>query len=172
MALKPTIEQIRELNMHAAYFNWGIQFVSLPSGLTGLTSADLNTRAVSIDAPTRSIQEAEIAVRGHKVYQHGIVTYDTINLTLHETVDSKVTNFLESWMDMQWMPVTGLQVPKMLNQSVLLLSLLDSEDNVRMRYTMFGCWPTRVQHGGTYDATNNDTVKIQVTFRYDYYLHV
>ena len=171
MSLRPSIEEIRNLGMHASYYNWGLQFVSLPAALTGFTSADLNTRAVSFSAPTRTIDDAEINVRGHKVYQHAIVTYNTIELELHETIDSKVGNFLESWMDIQWTPISGIQVPKALNQSVILLTLLNSEDQKRYQYTLIGAWPTNFDHGGPYSANNSDTVKFTATLRYDYYLH-
>ena len=44
MSLRPDILTLRDLGHHASKYNWGIQFVTLPSLLTGFTSADLNTR--------------------------------------------------------------------------------------------------------------------------------
>lgn len=171
MGLRPTIEEVRNLGHHASYFDWGLQFVSLPSALTGFSSAQLNTRAESIGAPHRSIEEAEIGVRGHKVYQHGIVTYDPIDLVLHETVDCKVANFLESWMDIEWEPITGIQIPKSWNQAVILLTLLNSQNQTRYWYTLVGAWLTGFDHGGSYEATNSQTVRMNANIRFDYYLH-
>lgn len=172
MPLRPSIEELRGLGMHASYYNWGLQFISIPSAISGFTSSDLNLRAVSFAAPTRSQQSTEIALRGHKAYQHGIMDYQgPLELILHETVDSKVTNFIEQWMDLQWTPIGGAQVPKSLNQAVILLTLLDSEDKARKYYTIIGAWPTTFDHGGTYGADSSDTVKISVSFQYDYYLH-
>ena len=169
--LRPTIEDLRQLGMHASYYNWGLQFISLPSALSGFSSDDLNTRAVSFTPPTRTQDEAEINLRGHKCYQHGIMTYNgPLNLILHETIDSKVGDFLEAWMDLQWTPIAGAQVPKSLNQASFLLTLLDSEDKARKYYTILGAWPTTFDHGGDYEATNSDTVKFSTSFRYDYYL--
>ena len=173
MSLRPDIETTRKLGHHASYYNWGIQFVNLPGALSGFTSADLNTRAVSFQAPTRTQDVAEISMRGHKVFQHGIMNYDQgLNLILHETVDRKVGTFLENWMNLQWTPISGVQVPKSLNQAVFLLTLLDSEDKARKYYTIFGAWPTHFDHGGDYSADSSDTVKYTVTFQYDYYLSV
>lgn len=173
MSLRPSIEDTRALGMHASYYNWGLQFVNLPAAISGFTSSDLNTRAVSFAPPTRSQDEAEIALRGHKVYQHGIMNYNgPLDLVLHETVDRKVGTFLENWMNLQWTPISGIQVPKALNQAVLLLTLLDSEDKAQKYYTIFGCWPTTFNHGGDYGADNSDTVKYSVSLRYDYYVSV
>ena len=169
MSLRPSINEIRNLGMHASYYNWGVQFAEMPSGVTGFTSSDLNTRAVSISPPTRSQEESEINVRGHKVYQHAIITYNPIELILHETVDSKVGTFLESWMDSQWETVNGVQVPKNDNQATIVLTLLDSQDVSRAQYKLVGAWITSFDHGGNYDANNSDTVKYTVNFRYDYY---
>ena len=169
--LRPSIEDIRSLGHHATYYNWGLQFISLPSALTGFTSADLNTRAISFTAPTRTQEVAEIGLRGHKVFQHGIMNYnDNLSLVLHETVDRKVGNFFESWMDLQWTPIAGVQVPKSLNQAAFLLTLLDSEDKARKYYTIIGAFPIGLDHGGDYSEATSDVVKMQVQLKYDYYL--
>jgi hypothetical protein len=173
MSLRPSIEEIRGLGHHASYYNWGLQFVSLPSGISGFSTSDLNTRAVSFSAPTRTQQVGEVNLRGHKVYQHGIMDYNQgLQLILHETVDSKVGTFLENWMNLQWTPVSGVQIPKSLNQATFLLTLLDSEDNARKYYTIVGAWPTTFDHGGDYGADNSDVVKYTVTLQYDYYICV
>lgn len=167
--MKPTVDQVRNLGMHAAYYNWDVEWVTLPAGITGFTTSDLNTRAFSIQAPTRQLDESEIVVRGNKVYQHGIATYQPIALTLHETVDRKVASFLEAWLDTEWETVNGVQVPKNENQAIIKLSLCDSKDRRTAEYTMVGCWLTSFDHGGDYDGTNSDTVKYTCNIRYDYY---
>lgn len=173
MSLRPSIEELRALGMHASYYNWGIQFISLPSAVSGFTSSDLNTRAVSLTPPTRTQDAAEISLRGHKAYQHAIMNYDqNLSLILHETVDSKVTSFCENWMNLQWTPISGVQIPKSLNQAAFLLTLLDSEDKARKYYTILGAWPTNFDHGGDYGADNSDTVKCTLKLQYDYYLTV
>ena len=173
MSLRPSIEDVRKLGMHASYFNGGLQFINLPAALSNFTSSDLNTRAVSFTPPQRSQQKSTIELRGHKVYQHGIMDYsDSLTLVIHETVDRKVGTFFENWLNLQWTPISGTQVPKSLNQAAFLLTLLDSEDKAKKYYTIIGAWPTELSHGGDYDASNNDTVKYSVTFAYDYYLTI
>ena len=170
MGLRPDLNELSALGHHASKYNWGIQFVSLPSAVTGFTSADLNTRCLSISAPTRTQQASEVNLRGNKVYQHAIMDYSgTIDLTMHETVDRKTLEFFERWMDLQWTPIAGASIPKSTNQAVFLLSLLDSEDKKRKYYTIFGAWPKTISPV-TYDSTSSDVVQYTVQFQYDYYL--
>ena len=170
MSLRPSITELRDLGHHASKYNWGIQFISLPSAVTGFTSADLNTRCVSVTAPTRNQEAADISLRGHKIYQHAIMNYNgEITLSMHETVDRKTLNFFERWMDLQWTPIGGAQIPKSTNQAAFLLTLLDSEDKARKYYTILGAWPKNVS-GITYSANDSSIVTYDVTFQYDYYL--
>lgn len=170
MSLRPDIENLRSLGHHASRYNWGIQFISLPSAVSGFTSSDLNTRCLSVNAPTRTQESATIALRGHKVYQHAIMNYNgDLTLTMHETVDRKTLNFFERWMDLQWTPIGGVQIPKSTNQAVFLLTLLDSQDKARKYYTIIGAWPKSIS-AVTYDSQNSDVVTYDVGFQYDYYL--
>ena len=43
-----------------------------------------------------------------------LIKFSLPTLNLYETVDQKVGNFLNAYMDMQWSPIIGSQVPKML----------------------------------------------------------
>ena len=168
-SLRPTIDDVRNLKMHASYYRWSVQFIKTPASISGFSSSELNTRAVSITPPTRTIEDAEIQIRGHKDYQHGIITYNPIELIMHETNDSAVITMLETWMDSQWNPEDGTQVPKNENQADILLTLLDSQDRPRATYTLMGAWPISFDHGGHYDASTSDTVKPSVNLRYTYY---
>lgn len=171
MTLRPSIESTRALGMHASYYNWNIQFIGLPSAISGVTSAELNARAMSMRPPTRTQDKATIELRGHKVYQHGIITYNPIQLVFHEAVDSKIGTFLEEWMDLQWTPIAGTQLPKNTNQGSIILELMDSMDVTRCTYTLIGVWPTGFTHGADYSSNSSDTVKFTVDLSYDYYLY-
>ena len=171
MTLRPSIENTRSLGMHASYYNWGVDFIQLPTTGFTATSAELNSRAMSMRPPTRTQDKATIEMRGHKVYQHGIMTYNPIQMVFHETVDSKISTFLERWMDQQWVPISGVQTPKNLNQAIILLTLLDSLDIPRCTYTLVGAWPTGFTHGADYGSNSSDTVKFTVDLSYDYYIY-
>ena len=170
MSLKPDISQLRALGHHQTLYDWGIQFFNLPSLLTGFTSADLNTRCTSSTIPTRSIQPIEINLRGHKVFQHGIVNYgNTLELTLYETMDSKVQDFLGAYMNMQWSPITGTQVPKSLNQCCFLLTLLDSYHNETFSFTIIGAWLEDYKPSGEL-GSDSSVLSWRSTWRFDYFI--
>jgi hypothetical protein len=170
MGLRPEISTVRELGHHQALYDWGIQFFNLPSLLTGFTSADLNTRCQSANIPVMSIEEIPINLRGHKVFQHGIVNYgNTLDLTLYETQDSKVQDFLKAYMNMQWTPITGSQVPKSLNQCCFLLSLLNSENEQTYQYTIIGAWLKGYEASGSL-GSDSQVLSWSTHWQFDYWI--
>ncbi len=171
MTLRPSIEELRQLGHHQTTYNWGIQFVSIPSTITNFSTSDLNTRATSTSLPYRSMDSIPISLRGHKIFQHGMVSYqNTLPIELYETTDSKVQDFLEAYMDMQWTPVAGTQVPKSLNQCSFLLTLLDSEDNPVHYYTIIGAWLQQYQAGGSLQSNSSDVLVFNTTWQFDYFI--
>ena len=171
MSLKPTIEQLRGLGHHQTTYDWGIQFISLPSLISGFTSSDLNTRCTTANVPEMSIEEMPLTLRGHKAFQHGIPNYgNKLTLTLYETADSKVQDFLNAYMNMQWMPVTGVQVPKSLNQCAFLLTLLDSQHKATRYYTIIGAWLQSYQPGGNLQSSASEVLSYNCNFTFDYFL--
>ena len=170
MSLKPTIDNLRDLGHHATTYDWGIQFISLPSLITGFTTADLNTRCFSTQVPRRQINTIPIELRGHRIFQHGTIDYgNTLNISLYETVNNKVSDFLDAYMSIQWTPISGAQVPKSLNQSSFLLTLLDSEQNARKYYTIIGAW---LQGYNEVELQSGDSgiITYQTTWQFDYFL--
>lgn len=170
MSLRASINDVRNLGHHQSMYDWGIQFFNLPSILTGFTSADLNTRCQTVDLPSKSFDEIPIDLRGHKVFQHGKINYgNQLSMTLYETQDSKVSDFLDAYSNMQWTPITGSQVPKSLNQCCFLLSLLDSENNAHKNYTIIGAWLLDYKPSGQL-GSDSAVLQWNVTWKFDYWL--
>lgn len=171
MSLKPSINELRSLGHHQTTYDWGIQFISLPSLISGFSSSDLNTRCTTSTLPQMSLEEIPITLRGHKAFQHGIASYgNKLSLTLYETMDSKVQDFLNAYMNMQWMPVTGVQVPKSLNQCAFLLTLLNSEHKATRYYTIIGAWLQSYQPSGNLQSSSSEVLSYQCDFTFDYFL--
>lgn len=171
MSLKPTIDQLRGLGHHQTTYDWGIQFISIPSLVTGFTTSDLNTRCTSSTLPAMTIDEIPLQLRGHKAFQHGIASYgNKLTLTLFETMDSKVQDFLAAYMNMQWMPITGVQTPKSLNQCAFLLTLLDSEHNPTRYFTVIGAWLQGYQPSGNLQSGSSEVLSWSCDFTFDYFL--
>lgn len=171
MSLRPSLEEFRQLGQHMTTYNWGIQFLGLPSALTGFSSADLNTRARSTTLPSRSIEPIELRLRGHKAFQPGMVNYgNTLSITLYETIDTKVQDFLNAYTDLLWTPVIGTSVPKLSNQCSFLLTLLDSEDKAVKYYTIIGAWLQDFKPSGDLQSDSSTVLEYNAIFQYDYYL--
>lgn len=171
MPLRNSIENFRSLGMHATPFHWGLAFISTPALLAGFGTDDLNARAYSTERPSRTINDATIAYRGHKVYQHGICTYNEYSIDLHEAEDSKVQDISETWMDGEWQPITGVQMPKPINQAQFLFSQLNSMDELRRYYTVIGAWLKSFSPSQNYDSTTDNTITFSWSLRNDYYLY-
>lgn len=171
MSLKPTISELRALGHHQTTYDWGIQFLSLPSLITNFSNSDLNTRCQSATLPSMTIEEISIDLRGHKAFQQGIGNYgNTLEITLYETIDSKVQEFLNAYMNMQWMTVTGVQTPKTLNQSSFLLTLLNSEHNATRYYTIIGAWLKGYSPSGNLQSSASDILTWNTTWQFDYFI--
>lgn len=170
MSLRPDINTLRNIGHHQTLYDWGIQFYNLPSLLTGFTSADLNSRCTSATLPSRSISSIEINLRGHKVFQHGIVDYgNQLNLSIYETQDSKVQDFLNAYMNMQWTPITGSQVPKTLNQCCFVLTLLSSENEPTYTYNIIGAWLQSFKPSGNL-GSDSAVLSWDTVWQFDYYI--
>lgn len=171
MSLKPTIEQLRGLGHHQTTYDWGIQFLTIPSIISGFSNSDLNTRCTSSSLPSMTIDEIPIQMRGHQAFQHGIAKYgNTLDITLYETMDSKVQDFLAAYMNMQWAPITGIQTPKSLNQCSFLLTLLDSEQNPTRYFTIIGAWLKGYDPSGGLQSGSSDILSFNCHFQFDYFL--
>ena len=170
MALRVSLSELRELGHHQSLYDWGIQFYNLPSVISGFTSADLNTRCQTMTIPSRSIEPITINLRGHKIFQHGIVDYkNQLNMTLYETQDSKVQDFLGQYMDMQWTPITGSQVPKTLNQCGFVLTLLTSDNQPTFSFNIIGAWIESYEPSGTLGSAS-EVLSWNVNWRFDYFI--
>ena len=170
MSLRPTISEIQQLGHHQSMYDWGIQFFNLPTIISNFSNADLNTRCQTVDLPSKSFDEIGIDLRGHHVLQHGKVNYgNSLSMTLYETQDSKVSDFLEAYSNMQWTPITGSQVPKSLNQCCFLLTLLNSENQAVKNYTIMGAWLKDYKPSGQL-GSESAVLSYQVTWAFDYWI--
>lgn len=168
----PTQEEVRGLGDFAMYHKWNLYFYKFPTGIT-ITTEELNLRAISVDLPKYTFDVSTTAIRGHEVHQTGIKKYNgQINMILVEGVTSPIADFIEEWSEMCWESITGIQRLKSEYEGGILLLPLNNQGEKRDGYKLIGCWPEDYDHGGTFDGSNSDSVKMQITWRYDYFLKV
>jgi len=143
MALRPSVENLRALGQWTQGHRWGLQFIRLPSVLSGYRSEDLNYRAESITLPRLNTPTSDIEVRGNMVHQTGKGEYEkTITLTAIETVNNIVQHFIHDWREHHWElgnGSTGKTADKNLLEAELQITLLNNVDLPRWSYTLIGC---------------------------------
>lgn len=171
--LRPSVENIRSLGNFSQTFRWLVDFKSFPKGLPGgYTTEDINFRAESVSLPEKEIELTEIQIRGNKVRQEGIGTYNSpITLTLIETVNPVCLSFLNDWQELAWKSSNGsigtTQYKNML-ECEMYLTLLDSQDKPYYKYTLIGC-QIGGGTGGDLDAQSADPLKPALSIAFDYF---
>lgn len=169
---KMSIDQLRALPDAAQVTKWEITFLTLPAvGALGLLAADaLNLRCESVEIPKASNQKFEIQIRGHKTLQPGILDYgNSLTLTFVETVDNTILKLVKGWRELMWSSRQGRSFPKKDLEATLLISLLDNQDQLRAKYTVYGCF-YESDDFGTMDGSTSDAVKPSLTLSFDYYV--
>jgi hypothetical protein len=166
---KPSIENLRGIGDVASVYRWNMSFSKSPSVDGFPSSEDINLRCESVTLPSISIEPVTIQIRGHKVFQPGIIDYGgTFSLTIIETIDNKISDMIKGWREACWEVDTGKGKPKADIEANIKLERLDNEDNTIWTYELIGCWLQSVD-GLTLDSTTSDPMRVTLTLQYDYY---
>jgi len=169
---RPTMDDIRSLGDFAVVYQWNLNFSTFPSAVSSSPqSGDLNWRCTTATVPKRASTATEVVIRGHKVKQPGVYTYDNqITLSFVETADNMITAFLVSWLDSCWQSKTGVQATKDETTCDIELELLDRQGEQRATYKIYGCFLESYDPGGDLaDCSGSDAVKPTATISYDYF---
>lgn len=167
---RPTIDQVRQMGDFLTMYRWDVT-INGPLGVQGIPSSDkLNFRCETSEIPKINGQSMEINVRGHKVKQPGIYTYDNIyTLTFVETTDAVLHTFVKQWREALWATKTGISAaPKNQLQGEIILRQLDNQDKGVWEYVLRGVYIESYDFGSL-DGSASDSQKPTVTFSYDYF---
>lgn len=169
--LRPSVENIRSRGNFTQIFRWSVSFEKLPQGVSVNQDA-INFQAESHTVPTKTITSTEIQIRGNKVRQPGIAEYNSpITLTLMETVDNVIANFVKAWHNLCWQATngsTGIQEDKSNLEATILLVRLNNKDVPIWTYKLVGCILEGVEWGDL-DAATSDPMKPALSIAYDYF---
>lgn len=164
---RPTITNIQLLGDFAVANRWDITASNIP----GLPGEDLNFRAISCDVPKRTGSTVEVSIRGHKVRQPGDYEYNSpITITLAETDDYKVHKAINIWREMISMSITGVQLPKLAVQTIVIINRLNRQNVTTHTWTLLGCFLEDYETGDMSDA--GDALNPTLTLAYDYFIEV
>ena len=167
--VRPNIDQTRGIGDIQQLYRWNMSFDKGPAAITSV-SADMNLRCESAEIPKLSIESIEANIRGHTVKHAGRSRYtNTITLNFLETVDSKVAQMMKDWRELVWASRIGTAVTKREYEAVVRLDLLNNQDDVRWRYTLYGAYYEDADPGGTLDGTTSDFLKPSIILSYDYF---
>lgn len=79
---------------------WEIQFTSLPSGFTGISAEEINLRARTVEIPDPVVNYLSV---NHRTFTKSQPThrenYQTVNMTMIETMTPKTLLFLRDWQN-------------------------------------------------------------------------
>ena len=174
---RPDIDELVSQNgNYSQMFRWTVQFATIPNVLSSNYSVqdltnDVNFRAESMSLPEASVESTEIQIRGQKVHQAGIVTYNSpLTLTVMETIDNKMLSFIGHWQEASWESNYGRGRTAYKKDLVceMNLYLLDNTDRPYYVFHLHYCQPENVGKGDL-DAGSADPLKPAISIAYDYF---
>ncbi len=170
---RPTLENIRSLSNFTQLFRWEIAFSKAPKAIAFPGNDAINWRAESSSLPTFNPTASEVIIRGHKVKKPGVGDWgNTITLTMIETIDSVISQFISDWRFACWSVengVQGLQYDKKDIEANILLVRLDNLDIPIWKYELIGCFPETTEAGGELGAEDSSPLKPSISISFDYF---
>jgi hypothetical protein len=139
---RPNLNQIRGIQDFSTTYNWIFELQKSKSTFALPTTQEVDLRAISMAIPTLKNAPIETNVRGHKVFQSGIHTYEPNPLTLKlvEGVDSKMNAWFKSWREACWQTVTGVAQRQIDTEVTIKLTRLNRQDQPIWAYLIYGCF--------------------------------
>ncbi|MFA5071272.1 MAG: hypothetical protein WC511_02765 [Candidatus Pacearchaeota archaeon] len=163
---RPNINQMRAVQDFATTYNWIFQLTKIPTGVSSPPTQEIDIRAISMAIPTLKNAPIETSVRGHKVFQSGIHSYEPNPLTLKlvEGVDSKMNAWMKAWREACWQTITGVAKKQSETEAVIKLVRLNRQDQPIWTYTIYGCFLA----GYDQPEVNSENTLFQPTMQLQY----
>lgn len=167
---RPNIDQIRGLGDFATNYQWNLYVMSAPNAVGGFpTTIDVNLRCQSTSVPKATGGKLTTEMRGHKVHQPSALEYSgNIQLTLAETVDNMIIQWIMDWREACAQTRTGVHESKADVEAVLVIERLNRQDEPIWAYKLVGCFLEDYEPGEL--AATADTIKPTMTISYDYFV--
>jgi len=171
---RPSISNLRSQGDIVTQMNWNVSLMEPPPGIPELTTMNgdaLNFRCESMDVPKWTGQSTEVWIRGHRIKQPGIYTPSgSLTLTMFETADNRVANWLKAWREACWQTDSGVQRLTSDVSATLRLVRLNRQDEEIWQYIVYGVFledydPT----GGTLGNQSADILRPTLTISYDWF---
>ena len=165
-------------------YAWEVDIPKLDQVTSSLDSEGFKIRARSASIPGRSIQPIESNYRGMKQMFAGRVTFNhTWPVTLEEFQDQKVQMAMYEWNQLIFdvdpnkdtgggsQGITDKRGDKGYAVNIILTQLKYDNSPLAKRIELVNAWPQSVDDVGL-DYGGNDSVKLNVTFAYDFWKYI
>lgn len=159
-------------------FDWEIIIPDIGSVSESIKDVeDLIVRARSVNLPSRGTETIESYFRGMKQKFPGRPTFsDTISITFEEFIDQKISLAIYQWankiFDVRQGSSTGgnSQVAKKrdIAKEIIINQYAYDGTDLKFGVHLYNCFPTNTEEI-TLDYNANDSIKVPVTFSYDYW---
>lgn len=179
---RANIEELTEnVGNFSQPFRWKVEIPVLPyavvNGGYGLNANDvtqgINFRAESFTLPEKDIETTEITIKGQKLHQHGIATYNSpLTLTINETIDAFTFTMIGHLQEIAWESSHGGRGRTAYKKDCIFnmyMYLLDPTDRPYYVYLLKHCQVANVTRGDA-DSSTADPFKPALSIAYEYFL--
>lgn len=156
-----TLENIYSIGPTLRVYKYDLSFTRLPSGSPiGSPGRDIHLRCLSADLPSKQGSDINVQLHGHTMPEPGIyTTTGALNLQVVETIDLRMSRFIDFLKQCVWQNNTGQQGDMQGSNDrsfEFILRHLDNQDNPLSGYKCKRCfWNTSNMgqlSGGTSDV--------------------
>jgi len=149
---------------------WIMQFTNVPGNVSGDGPERLAFTAHTANQPELSLNAQETHRLNERFYQAGKPEWNELSMEFYDYIEGQRSagHILWEWASSIYNPVTGQMFFKAQYTTSGTLALLDPAGGVIRVWNLFYIWPTTVNWGDSLDASSEDVVSVNVTFRYDY----
>jgi hypothetical protein len=161
------IEQLRQLTKPGRAYMWELFIPNVPGGGD---AEFIRLHAKNVMLPGYTNEPIEIHHKAHKIKVPGRGPFtQTMTFQLEESEEGNAMDLLINWRDLCVNPETGATAADDTYTTDIYLSLLTTEGVEYRRMKIVRAWPQEISDV-TLDYTMSDTIKIDVTMSYDYWV--
>lgn len=160
-----TLNDVRSIGNPLRQYDFDFVIPSMPGGGDGNV---IRIHITNTNIPGFSVESFESNHHGHTIKHAGRgIHARTYTVEYEETSDLRIYNAFRAWRDLQWDPETGEQAEPEEYKTVGQLQLLNGAKEITKKIDLIGLYVEDVADVPL-DGAVSDSVKISVTFSYDF----
>ena len=162
-----SIDQMRQMANAARAYMWELFIPNIPGGGD---SEFLRFHVRNVTMPGLTLEPIEINWQAHKIKEPGRAPFTQMfTFQIEESEEGKALDLLLDWRNLVLHPETGVGSPSEDIKTDIYLTLLKTTGEEVKKMKIVGCWPQEVADV-TLDYMASETIKIDVSMSYDYWV--